>query len=137
MTDEPSTDWKGYGIDQAVVEQWVRTRFGDKVFEDVDERLNRAFEEMVELKQSEARDKVKARADAHKIVDRVFDRPAGDPAQEAGGVIVTLLAYCALRGARFDKLAGVEITRIMKTDPAVFRKKQGEKADLGIAMRPE
>ena len=135
--DDNSPDWKGYGVDQAVTEQWVRTRFGDKVFESIEERTARICEEANELHQAEARDKVKARAVAHAIVDRVFDKASGVVEQEVGGVIVTTLAYCAAKGMRLDVLAGKEIARVMQDDPKKFKDKQAAKADLGIAMRPE
>ncbi len=31
--EDKMPDWKGYGIDQAVVERWIRKTFGDKIFE--------------------------------------------------------------------------------------------------------
>ena len=137
MSEDKSPDWKGYGVDQIAVEAWVRSRFSDKVFENVDERTRRIVEEAVELQQAEARDQIKARAETHAIVDRVFDRAKGEIKQEVGGVIVTLLAYCALKEFRLDTLAGTEITRIMTTDPKVFKDKQNAKADLGVAKCPE
>jgi hypothetical protein len=135
--DNIRPDWTRYGIDQVVVEQWVRTRFGDKVFESVGERTTRILEEVIELHQAEARDVVKARADAHALVDRVFGKPAGQPEQEVGGVIVTLLAYCALKGVRLDTLASQEISRITAADPRQFKAKQTAKADLGLSVRPQ
>ena len=103
----------------------------------IEERTARICEEANELHQAEARDKVKARAVAHAIVDRVFDKASGAVEQEVGGVIVTTLAYCAAKGMRLDVLAGKEIARVMQDDPKKFRDKQAAKADLGIAMRPE
>jgi hypothetical protein len=133
--DETPT-WISYGGDQAVVEQWVRTRFGDKVFESLEERALRVLEEGVELFDSEAKDREAARAKAHKLVDAVFDKAKGEQNQEAGGVIVTLLAYCAAKGLRLDKLADDEIARIQKLPVEHFRKRQQAKADAGVAAPP-
>ena len=135
MTDEEkSPDWKGYGIDQAVVEQWVRTTFGDKMFESKEERAARVLEEAVELYQVFAPGN---RAKAHKIVDMVFDKKVGELHNETGGLIVTLLAVCCNEGLRLDEMANKEITRIKSLPGDGFRKKQRDKADLGVSMRAE
>jgi hypothetical protein len=108
MTDEEkSPDWKGYGIDQVVVEQWVRTTFGDKMFESKEERAARVLEEAVELYQVFGPGN---RAKAHKIVDMVFDKKVGELHNELGGLIVTLLAVCGNEGRRLCKERG--LTRI-------------------------
>ena len=135
--DENGPDWRGYGVAQAVVKQWVRTRFNDKIMDSIDERVRRVAEEAIELMQAESRDKALAREEAHKLVDRVFDNPPGKPEQESGGVIVTMLAYCAARNLRFDKLAGIEITRIMESEPQTSGYKHNLKVDPRIALRPE
>jgi hypothetical protein len=135
MTDEEkSPDWKGYGIDQAVVEQWVRTTFGDKMFESKEERAARVFEEAAELYQVFGPGN---RAKAHKIVDMVFDKKAGKLHNEIGGVLVTMLALCGNEGLRLDEMANKEITRIKSLPSDGFRKKQRDKADLGVSMRVE
>lgn len=135
MTDEEkSPDWKGYGIDQVVVEKWVRTTFGDKMFENKEERAARIFEEAAELYQVFA---LGNRAKAHKIVDMVFDKKVGELHNEIGGVIVTLLALCANEGLRLDDMADKEITRVKSLPGDGFRKKQRDKADLGVSMRAE
>jgi hypothetical protein len=135
MTDEEkSPDWKGYGIDQVVVEQWVRTTFGDKMFESKEERAARVLEEAVELYQVFGPGN---RAKAHKIVDMVFDKKVGELHNELGGLIVTLLAVCGNEGLRLDEMANKEITRIKSLPGDGFRKKQRDKADLGVSMRAE
>ena len=75
-------------------------------------------------------------ARCHKLVDAVFDKAKGEQNQEAGGVIVTLLAYCAAKGLRLDKLADDEIARIQKLPVEHFRKRQQAKADAGVAAPP-
>lgn len=140
MSDsERSPAWKTYGVDQAVIELWVRSRFGDKVFEDREERGLRVFEEAAELLQSIGSSKGSGdlRERAHALVDRVFDRPIGEVNQEIGGLGVTLLALCARVGVRLDSLVDTEIARIHEADSEQFRRKQTDKADLGLAARPE
>ena len=129
--------WLTYGLDQAEVELWARSRFGDVVFESLSERALRVMEEGIELFDAETKDREAARQAAHKLVDVIFDKKKGDQNQEAGGCIVTLLAYCAARGARLDKLARDEIARIHALPSEHFKKRQVEKAALGAALRPE
>ena len=137
MSEDRGPDWKGYGVSQALVEQWVRSRFTDKVFENKEEHGRRVLEEAIELFKVEARDPKEARAQAHKLVDAVFDKKVGELKQEIGGVAVTLLALCALHDLRLDELAEAEINRIMTTPAEEFRKKQQAKADNGLAVHLE
>ena len=109
----------------------------DKVFEAIEERTARVLEEAIELFDSEHRDREAARAQAHKMVDHVFDHAKGEVNQEAGGLIVTLLAYCGAKGVRLDKLADDEIARVMKMSKEHFVKRQQTKAAAGVAMLPE
>ena len=135
MDETPS--WFSYGADQAAVEQWVRTRFNDKVFDSLEERTLRVMEEAIELFDSEHKDREAARAQAHRLVDEVFNRPKGDQNQEAGGVVVTFLAYCAAKGVRADTLANAEINRIHKMPREHFKKRQLAKAEAGVALPPD
>ena len=134
---DKSPDWKGYGVDQAVIEQFVRTRFGDKVMDNKEERAARVLEEAIELFQVDARDPKEGRAKAHKLIDVVFDKKVGDRKQEIGGLGVTLLALCAAHEHRLDELVKTEIARIMSMSPDHFLQKQTAKSDLGVAERPE
>jgi len=135
---DKSPDWKGYGWDQIAVEKLVRTKWGDKAFEDPQERAARLMEEAVELLQAEAEDRPEAaRAVAHRIVDMVFDKKSGQTREEASGVIVTLLAFCALKEYRLDELAAEEIKRLTPIDPKVLKDRHNAKADKGVALRAE
>jgi hypothetical protein len=131
--DETPT-WLSYGSDQTAIELFVRTRFGDKVFEAIEERTARVLEEAIELFDAEHRDRDAARAQAHKMVDHVFDQAKGEGNQEAGGLIVTLLAYCGAKGVRMDKLADAEIARVLKLSKEHFVKRQQAKAAAGVAL---
>ena len=134
MTDEErSPGWDAYGLDQVVVEGWVRRTFGDKLMDNPVERGRRVLEEAIELFQTSGGSVEEAAA----IVKTVFGKPKGRLEQEVGGVIVTLLALCAHHGLRLDDVAKIEIERILSKDREDFRRKQAAKADLGIADRPE
>ena len=113
--------WPNYGVDQAVVEGWVRRTWGDAVMDSVEERVLRALEEQIELYQAEMIHNPEAEEKAHALVRHVFGRPPGKPEQEVGGVMVTMMAYAACRGVRLDELARREIDRIIAGDREAFR----------------
>lgn len=92
---------------QLKVDRWMQECFGADVASDVAERSHRFLEEALELVQS-----VGCTADeARQLVDYVFGRPAGEPRQEVGGVMVTLSALANagcmdIRECAVDELAG-------------------------------
>ncbi len=77
--------------EQHRVEAWVRNTFGDESMQPR-ERSLRAAEEMIELLQ--------ALGDITpweilQLLVKKWNQPSGDPHQELGGVMITLLALCA------------------------------------------
>lgn len=120
------------GYTKRIVE-WVETRFGKAIMQNRHERTIRVLEEAIELAQAEGI----TFADADKLTKRVYSRPAGHPRQEVAGIGVTLLAYCACTIVDFDLVMEQEIMRIEEMPWDHFRKKQQEKADAGVAMKPE
>jgi hypothetical protein len=115
---------------QRAVLQWVGDTFGPLALAPY-ERAQRVLEEAVELGQAEGLTPERARA----VVDHVYGKPPGDPAQEAGGLGVTLLAYCEARGLSADGEEVREFRRVLAIDPAHFRARHNVKADAGIAVR--
>lgn len=115
---------------QKRVEKWVMECFGSRMHQCKKERAQRFLEEALELGQS--RDLSKE--DALLMVDYVYSRPIGEPAQEVGGVMVTLAALCSsadidLENSALSELIRVEEPEIMEK----IRKKQDSKsAILGI-----
>lgn len=121
---------------QARVLPWLMECFGAEIARDRVERCDRFIEEALELAQS-----LDWTADrAHALVDYVFGRPAGEPHQEVGGVMVTLAALC--EAADLDMQAGGddELARIMR--PEIVQKIRAKQADkptgsaLPIALSP-
>lgn len=89
------------------VEVWVQSRIGDNAM-NPKERAMRLFEEAAELAQAEG-------ITGYQLCDQiyhVYGRRPGVPEQEAGGVAVCLLAWCAAHGVKFDNVALAEIERI-------------------------
>jgi hypothetical protein len=134
---DDTPNWLGYGSDQVEVEKFVRTNFGDKCFDDLEERTARVLEEAIELYDAEHKKRDAARAAAHKLVDHVFDQRKGSVNQELGGLTITALAYCAAKGVRMDKAAETEIRRVLSLSKEHFRKNQQAKASAGVALPPD
>ncbi|WP_234851989.1 hypothetical protein [Sinorhizobium meliloti] len=90
------------------VGHWMHTCFGNDVSYDKAERNYRFLEEALELTQSCGA----TAEDALQLVDYVFNRPAGDPFQETGGVEVTLAALCNAHQIDLDKAREAELDRV-------------------------
>lgn len=106
------------------VADWMQICFGSEIRADKLERNDRFCEESLELLQSLNMPKERILA----LVDYVYGRDAGEPAQEIGGVMVTLAALCSANHLNMDSAAQAELTRI--NDPAIvekIRKKQAAK----------
>jgi hypothetical protein len=109
---------------------WVRETFGENTTA-ANERASRFLEEAIELAQAQGltSDAVLA------LVQHVYSKPPGNPEQEAGGVGVSLLGYCAAAGFSADSAELAELNRILAIDPNHFRKRHNAKADAGVATR--
>lgn len=87
---------------QALVGEWVTRAFGTTCAANLRERVARVLEEAMELAQAEGL----SLPEALTLATYVFGRPLGEPDQEVGGVMVTLLAYAAVRTVRLGYLRG-------------------------------
>jgi len=105
---------------------WVCECFGAPVAYNVREREHRFIEEAIELVQASGCSK----EDVLMLVDHVYGRPAGDVAQEVGGVMITLNALCTRRGVDVKKAAMAEYERINRPDTL-------EKIRLKQATKPK
>jgi hypothetical protein len=92
---------------QLRVRAWTVACFGVSITEDKIERNHRFLEEALELVQ--ALDC--SREEAHQLVDYVFDRPAGKPMQELGGVMVTVAALANANQLDLDASSETELDR--------------------------
>lgn len=107
---------------QARVRPWLVECFGEQIASDRVERNHRFFEESTELVQSCGM----TREDAHALVDYVYGRPAGEPAQEMGGVMVTLAALGLANGLDMRADGEAELARIC--EPSVMEKIRAKQA---------
>ena len=92
--------------------EWCVACFGAALADDRTERNHRFLEEALELVQSAGC----TRAEAHQLVEYVFDRPTGDPYQEAGGAIVTLALLCSAIGINLNGAGNTELARVRRPD---------------------
>lgn len=111
-------------VTQRGVFDWCVKTFGEKA-RLPKQRGSRTLEEAAELAQALGVEKT----DADAIVARVFSRPAGDPAQELGGLMVTTWALAEAIGLDANTQGLKEFGRVLKTDPEVFRRKQADKVN--------
>lgn len=93
---------------QQRVQKWLVSCFGETVAGDKQERNHRFLEEALELAQACNC----TREEALQLVDYVYGRPIGEPAQEVGGVMVTLVGLCSANGISLDKAAETELCRV-------------------------
>ena len=107
---------------QTRVQPWLLQCFGAEIAADTVERNHRFLEEALELVQSTGC----TQSEAHQLVDYAFGRPVGDPAQEVGGVMVTLAALCLANGLDMHNAGEIELARIW-TKVEAIRAKQAAK----------
>jgi hypothetical protein len=98
----------GFRQFQRAVGFWVRQCFGEEVAKDKMERAYRFLEESNELAQSLGVTK----EEAHSLVDYTWGREIGEPAQEVGGVMVTLAALCEATDMDIARQSVNELDRV-------------------------
>ncbi|WP_242890300.1 hypothetical protein [Stenotrophomonas maltophilia] len=97
---------------QAGAAEWMGKCFLPSLYSNMTERGDRLLEEVLELLQAHGY----AKARVPTLVDYVFGRPVGDPAQEVGGVMVTLAGYCWVAGLDMHAAGDAELARINQPD---------------------
>jgi len=116
-TAPPAREGVPEGVDfQAGVERWMDQCFLPSLYSNMTERGDRLLEEVLELLQSGGYDRSRVAT----LVDYVWGRPAGEPGQEVGGVMVTLAGYCWIAGLNMHAEGARELERI--TQPEVMAK---------------
>jgi len=107
---------------QSRVQPWMNECFGSQVSVDQLERGDRLLEEVLELLQSASYPRERIAA----LTGYVYGRPAGDPAQEVGGVMVTLAAYCLAHDLDMHRAGEAELRRVWDNIEKI-RAKQAKK----------
>jgi NTP pyrophosphatase (non-canonical NTP hydrolase) len=111
-----------------VAYEWAIRAFGADHVSDVRVRALRAAEEVVELAQSVGveRDLV------HRLVDTVYGRPPGEPPQELGGSLLTLVVLARVLDEDPEELFEREVLRVLGKSPEHFARRNQEKLGLGL-----
>lgn len=122
--------WSESRPHQYLVTAWVRKVFTEKEATDVPERALRLAEEALELAQAVGVDA----ATLHRLVDYVMSRPAGKPAQEVAGTMVTLYAVAGAMGVDADSEFEKELVRIQT--PEVIERCQRRQHEKRAAINP-
>jgi hypothetical protein len=107
---------------QQRVRPWLLACFGEMIAGDREERNHRFLEEALELVQSLGC----TASEAHQLVGYVYGREVGQPAQEVGGAMVTLAAFCLANSLDMHDAGETELTRIW-TKVEAIRAKQAAK----------
>lgn len=113
---------------QPRVIEWLIACFGLSVANDTRERNHRFLEEALELVQSCGC----TASEAHQLVDYVFNRPVGDPAQEAGGVAVTFAALGFANGLDIRDCGERELYRIWRHISEIREKQRTKPSHLPL-----
>lgn len=107
---------------QERAKKWLLQCFGPEIASDRMERNHRFLEEALELVQAAGA----TREDALQLVDYVYGRPAGDPHQEVGGVMLTLAALCQANGIDVLQAAEAELERAWNKIEVIRAKQQAK-----------
>lgn len=116
---------------QRDIMEWIRETFGCLPGLDVESRRERAMrflEEAMELCQAVGL----TQGDVYNMARYTYGRPAGVPAQEVGGVAVTLCALCEVLGISATQAEFDEIGRVMDISPDKFQARHVAKMEKGI-----
>lgn len=97
---------------QKRVATWVVEVLGAEAANDMQERGDRLLEEVLELLQAHGYDAARVSA----LCNYVYGRPVGEPVQEAGGVMVTLAAFCRAAAIDMQAAGEQELERINRPD---------------------
>lgn len=114
------------------VQPWLLACFGAEIAADKAERNHRFLEESLELVQSCGC----TASEAHQLVDYVFGRPVGEPAQEAGGVMVTLAALCLANSLDMHEAGETELARIWTKVEAISAKQAAKPKHSPLPAAP-
>jgi hypothetical protein len=113
---------------QQRVAAWCAAAFGVDHATSLPQRGVRLLEEAIEAYQAAGGTPEMA----HRLVDYIFDRPAGALHQELGGVGITLLALAAAASLSADGCEADELTRILSKPLSHYTARNKMKNDAGF-----
>lgn len=107
---------------------WATRSFGREHVYNFPVRALRLAEEAVELAQAYKVPKEKMLD----LIEIVYSRPAGDPEQELGGVMMTATVLAGAHGHDPDAFFEIELRRVLSKSAEHFAKRNQDKLDLGL-----
>lgn len=115
---------------QGVAQRWATEAFGSGQASSPPQRALRLLEEAIELAQA---------TDvpfniATELLSYVYARIPGDPAQELGGVALTLLLACASLGVTAEDVEIAELDRVLNKSRDYFTKRNQQKNNAGFLV---
>lgn len=113
----------------APIREWATSVIGLNLWTCAEERALRIVEEAIELAQACG---VPQRY-IQRLVERVYQRPAAHPDEEIGGLLVTVMAFCASQNLNPDYHLFNEVIRIIEKKDEVVLAKCDEKWNAGVA----
>lgn len=113
---------------QTLVSKWCSDAFGSDHAASIPQRGIRLAEEAIEAAQAAGCD----RDMVHRLVDHIFDQPAGELHQELGGIGVTTLALAAAAGLSADAEEAREVARVLAKPLAHFKARNEAKNAAGF-----
>ena len=117
---------------QQRVQPWMMACFGAEISADRSERNHRFLEESLELVQACGC----TAGEAHQLVDYVFGRDIGEPAQEVGGVMVTLAALCLANNLDMHANGETELALIWTKVEAIHAKQAAKPKHSPLPATP-
>lgn len=116
---------------QTRVNAWMQACFGQDITANGTERVFRFLEEAFELAQASGC----TADDARELLEYTFGRPIGDPAQEVGGVMVTLAALCTAASIDLNAAAETELSRVWCKIETIRAKHLNKPTNVRIVAR--
>mgnify|MGYP001807464006 CR=1 FL=1 len=113
---------------QKAIADWCAAAFGAGHAASLPQRGVRHAEEAIEAAQAAGT----PREMLHQLVDYIYDRPAGELAQEIGGSALTLLALAAAAKLSVDTEEAREIARVLAKPLAHFTARNEAKNAAGF-----
>jgi NTP pyrophosphatase (non-canonical NTP hydrolase) len=113
---------------QEQVHDWCAAAFGADHANSIPQRGIRLLEEAIELAQACGCE----REMCHKLIDHIFDKPAGEIGQEIGGVGTTLLALAAAAHRSAEAEERAEVARVLSKPLEYFAARNKVKNDAGF-----
>ena len=107
---------------------WCVRAFGPSVASDKDVRRRRFLEEALELVQATGG----CRKETIELMDYVFGREVGEPGQEIGGTMVTLLSLAEVHGLSVEQEETKEIARVLAKPIEHFQAREKAKVEQGL-----